>query len=212
MSQSHFEATIISHHDARIGTLARIKTRSLGADTLVLSALGVLTYAQLEGGVKDLAACVIKHVNARKLALGQVSPGLLAWRNQDALGKLRSMVDFDMIGMPVPFAAALDKRVKVNAINRKRELNQMSWLSLKAVYLGFGLDYGAVKVLAAKIDELVSARNDAAHHGAMPNLASGMLESQLRENVAVVEDILTDLSARLLEYFKIGMHRRATGP
>jgi len=203
-----FEDFISENYDSRISTLARIKARSLGADTLVLSALTVLAYAQLEGGVKDASACVIKHVNARNMELGEIAPKLLAWRNQDEIARFRLMVDFDMIGTTSPFAPALKRRVKVKAINRRHELNQMSWAALKRLYDGFGLDLAFVERSAARIDELVDARNEAAHHGVMPKTAAALLENQVRQNVLTVENVLTDLSLQLLTFFSNRMHRR----
>lgn len=203
-----FEDIISSYYDSRISTLARIKARSLGSDTLVLSALTVLAYAQLEGGVKDVSACVIKHVNARNMELGEIAPGLLKWRNQEEIARFRSMVDFDMIGAASPFATVLKRRVKVKAINRRHELNQMSWAALKSVYDGFGLDCTFVERASTKIDGLVDARNEAAHHGVMPNTAAALLEGQVRDNVLTVENVLTDLSLQLLTFFTGRMHKR----
>lgn len=205
---AQFEDVINSCYDARTGTLARIKARSLGADTLSLSALTVLAYAQLEGGVKDISACVIKHVNARNMEMGEVAPRLLKWRNQEELARLKSAVDFDMIGTSSPFAALLKKRVRIRPINRHREFNQMSWAALKAVYDGFGLDRTTVERSAASIDDLVDARNEAAHHGSMPKTAAALLEKQVRANVLTVENVLTDLSLQLLDCFSNQMHRR----
>jgi hypothetical protein len=185
--------------------LASIKTRSLGADALVLSALRVLVYAQLEGGVKDASACVIKHVNARNMELGEIAPKLLKWRNQEEIVRYRSIVDFEMIGDNAPFAAVLKKQVRVKAINRRRELNQMSWVALKRVYDGFGLDRTRVERLAAVIDDLVDARNEAAHHGLMPK---ALFESRVRDDAESVADILTDLSLQLLSFFSNRLHRR----
>jgi hypothetical protein len=200
-----FEDAVSAYYDSRISTLARIKTRSLGADVLVLSALRVLVYAQLEGGVKDVSACVIKHVNARNMELGEIAPKLLKWRNQEEIVRFRSIVDFDMIGENSPFATVLKKRVKVKAINRRRELNQMSWAALKRVYDGFGLDCTRVERSAAVIDDLVDARNEVAHHGLMPK---ALLENHVREDVLTAEDVLTDFSLQLLSFFSNRMHRR----
>lgn len=205
---SQFEHIVNGYYDARIGTLARIKSRSLGADTLVLSALTVLAYAQLEGGVKEISACVIKHVNRRKLEWGEIAPRLLKWRNQEDLARFRSAVDFDMIAATSPFSELLKRRAQVRPINRSRDLNQMSWAALKTVYKGFGLDCTSIERSAANIDSLVGARNEAAHHGVMPMTATALLEHQVRENVSIVEDVLTDLTLQLLAFFENGLHRR----
>jgi hypothetical protein len=203
-----FEDDVSGYYDSRITTLARIKVRSLGADTLVLSAMTVLAYAQLEGGVKDLSACVIKNVNRRKLEWGEITPRLLKWRNQEELVRFRSVVDFDMICATSPFEQLLKKRVQVRPINRVREFNQMNWGALRTVYEGFGLDSGSVERLAAKIDALVGSRNEAAHRGVLPMTAAALLEGQVRENVRVVEDVLTDLTIQLLTFFTNKLHMR----
>jgi len=188
--------------------LARIKARSLGADTLVLSALAVLAYAQMEGGVKDLSACVIKHVNRRKLACGEVAPRLLDWRNQDHLTRFRSAINYDMIGAKSPFSEMLKERVQIRPINRAREFNQMSWAALKRIYEGFGLDGTTIARSAADIDSLVGFRNDAAHHGSMPTTTAAILENQVRRSVLIVEDVLTDFTLQLLTFFEKQMHKR----
>jgi RiboL-PSP-HEPN len=203
-----FENVISSYLDARVSTLARIKTRSLGADTLVLSALTVLVYAQLEGGVKDISGCVIKHVNARNMELGEIAPQLLKWRNKEEIDRLKAMVDFDMIGEPSPFSTGLRRRVKVLPINRHRELNQMGSAAIKRVYEGFGLDDTFVQRSATKIDGLVGARNAAAHHGSVPMTAAVLLEGQVRENLLVVENVLFDLCIQLVTFFSNRKHLR----
>jgi hypothetical protein len=205
---SQFENIVNGYYDARISALARIKSRSLGADTLVLSALTVLAYAQLEGGVKEISACVIKHVNRQKLEWGEIAPRLLNWRNLEDLARFRSAVDFDMIGATSPFFPLLKRRAQIRPINRRRELNQMSWAALKTVYRGFGLDCTNIERSAANIDSLVDARNEAAHHGVMPLIANALLEHQVRENASIVEDVLTDLSLQLLAFFENRLHRR----
>ena len=207
-----FEDVINSYYDTRIGTLARIKARSLGADALGLSALTVLAYAQLEGGVKELSACVIRHVNARNMELGEIAPKLLKWRNQEEMDWIKARIDFDMIGMASPFADLLKKRVRIKAIDRRHEFNQMNWLALRRVYDGFGLDYAVAERSAAKIDSLVEARNQAAHHGVMPQTAVTLLERQVRDNVLTVEDVLTDLSLQMLAFFSSHLHRRKSRP
>lgn len=203
-----FEDTISSYYDSRITTLARIKTRSLGADTLVLSALNVLAYAQLEGGIKEATSCVIKHINRRNMEVGEIAPRLLKWRNQEEIARFRSLVDFDMIGNTAPFAAALKRKVKINTINRRRELNQMSWANLRTIYDGLGLNRINVYRAAAAIDGLVDVRNEVAHHGVMPPIAATLMEAQVRNNVQMVEDILTDFSLQLLAFFSARMHVR----
>ena len=135
---AQFEDGVNSHWDLRISTLGRIKTHSFGADTLTLSAMTVLAYAQLEGGVKDLAGLVIRNVNVRNMELGEIAPKLLNWRNVVEIDSLKAMVDFDMIATPSPFAARLKRRIRVRAIDRRFELNQMGWSALKRVYDGFG--------------------------------------------------------------------------
>jgi hypothetical protein len=169
----------------------------------------VLAYAQLEGGVKDASAFVIKHVNARKMSLGEVAPQLLSWRNKDDIGRLRAMVDYDMMCSASPFETALRKTVTLRSIDRRRELNQMSWTVVKQVYEGFGLDYKAVERSASKLDNLVTARNEAAHQGAMPTTARALLENQLRESATTVEDVLTDMTLQLLTFFTDRKHLRS---
>jgi hypothetical protein len=203
-----FEGRIQDHLDARISTLGKVKLRSLGADSLTLAALNVLVYAQLEGGVKDLAACVLRDVNARGMALGTIKPGLLKWRNPDELDRFRSMLNFDMVALPSPFNPILGKRIKVRGINRKVELNQMSWKAMKQVYSGLGLDYAYIEKSKAQIDDLVDYRNIAAHHGVLPPVATAFLERQVRENVVVVENVLIDLSIQLLPFFTNRLHMR----
>jgi len=107
-----FEDRIISIFDNRVRTLGNIKTRSLGADGLTLTALNVLVYAQLEGGIKDLIACVLHDVNSRRPPFGDINPVLLRWRNSGELKRLKAMVDFDMIAMPSPFSSVLTKRFR----------------------------------------------------------------------------------------------------
>jgi hypothetical protein len=205
---SPFESAVNARYDTRISTLAAIKARSIDADTLVLSALTVLAYAQLEGGVKDISACVIKHVNRMKLGWGEVSPRLLQWRNHEDLARFRAAVNFDMIGAADPFASLLSRRVQIRPISRRGELNQMTWRALEAVYDGFGLDSRDIKQAAANIDSLVDARNDAAHRGVFPIATANMLERQVREHVSIVENVLTDLALQLFAYFNNGLHRR----
>jgi hypothetical protein len=205
-----FEAGVNSHWDLRVSTLGSIKTRSLGADVLTLSAMTVLAYAQLEGGVKDLSAFVIRNVNARNMELGEIAPRLLRWRNSDEINHLRATVDFDMIGAPSPFASHLKRRVRIRGIDRRFEFNQMNWASLKKIYDGFGLDTGSIEHSASKIDDLVNSRNEVAHLGVFPRVAASILENQLRENVATVEAVLTDLGVQLLGFFPNRLHMRRT--
>jgi len=203
-----FEPAIQNHLDARVATLGKIKARSLGADIVMLTALNVLVYAQLEGGVKDLAACVLRNLNSRRMSLGDIRPGLLEWRNPDALDRFRRAITFDVVGMPSPFAAVLAKRFTVRPINRRHELNQMSWASLSEIYVGLGLDRKNVETLKTKIDQMVDARNAAAHYGDLPGTTSGLMEKQVRENVGIVEDVLWDFSVQLLPFFTMRLHRR----
>jgi len=203
-----FEDTIHNYFDARIQTLGRVKTRSLGADSLTLAALNVLVYSQLEGGVKDLVSCVLHHVNARHMPLSDINPGLLAWRNPDELDRFRSAVDFNMVATPSPFAPLLTRRVKVRSINRRFELNQMGWATIKRVYSGLGLDYTSVEKSKAEIDQLVDDRNEVAHYGAMASVAAKFIEKHIRDNVVVVETVLTDFSIQLLTFFTNRLHMR----
>jgi hypothetical protein len=203
-----FEERIHAHFDTRIRTLGRIKTRSLGADSLTLTALNVLVYAQLEGGIKDLAGCVIHDLNARRPPFGDINPGLLRWRNPGEVVRLRSMVDFNMIALHSPFSSALAKRFKVNAINRRNELNQMGWEAIKQVYGGFGLNPSTVLGLRTKLDEIVNDRNEAAHYGVLPGTLGSQMEHHIRDNVFVVENVLTDFSLQILPYFSSKMHLR----
>lgn len=205
------ESDLTRHYDERLRTLARIKARSIGADPLTLAALTVLTYAQLEGGIKDLAARVIKEVNLRRMKLGDVSPELLQWRNESLLPSLRNFVDFNMIGATTPFDAQLQQIVEVMPINRRFELNQMNWDAVARVYGGFCLDPRSIERLASTLDQLVETRNQVAHHGSLAALVA-LLENQLRSNVAAVEDVLTDLTLQLLEFFPRNLHMRTRTP
>ncbi len=203
-----FESAVNAKYDARISTLAAIKARSIDADKLVLAALTVLAYAQLEGGVKDISACIIKHINKMKLEWGTVSPRLLKWRNQNDLARFRAVVDFDMIGGPDPFALLLGRRAQIRPINHRGELNQMTWAAIKAVYGGFGFDSKDIERSADHIDDLVDARNSAAHRGVLPLASVNMLERQVREHATIVENVLTDLALQVLAYFNKGLHKR----
>jgi hypothetical protein len=118
-----FETRICNYCDTRVSTLGKIKARSLGADVLTLTALKVLVYAQLEGGIKDLASCVLRDLNNRGMPVGDINPRLLQWRNAEDIRRFKSMVTFEMIAAPSPFGPALGKRLRVNGINRKSELN-----------------------------------------------------------------------------------------
>ena len=118
-----FEDSIHSKYDERVGTLAKIKARSIGADALVLSAMNVLSYAQLEGGIKDLASYIIKEVNRRNLNLGDISPALLQWRNSEELDRYRNLLNFELIGSSDPFRPHLSRKTVVRPINRRGEFN-----------------------------------------------------------------------------------------
>src|SRR5208283_296045 len=203
-----FEQKVHSYFDARTSTLGRIKARSMGADSLTLTALGVLVYAQLEGGVKDLAACVLKDPGLRSLTLGEIKPQLLRWRNPGEIDRFKAMLDFDNIATPSPFAAMLAGRFEVKTINRRNELNQMGWEAIKSVYRGLGLDYSEIESLRTKIDEIVDNRNEAAHHGVLKGTAATILEKQVRDNAVVVENVLTHFSLQLLPFFVNRMHKR----
>jgi hypothetical protein len=199
---------ICNYCETRVSTLAKTKTKSLGADLLTLTALKVLVYAQLEGGIKDLASCVLRDLNNRRMLVGEINPKLLQWRNAEDIRQFKSMVTFQMIAALAPFGQALGTRLKVNGINRKSELNQMDWEAIRKVYTGFGLDYGSVEKLRGQITLIVQDRNDAAHYGVLPTLGPTLMERQVRENAGIVEDVLTDSSLRLLPFFASNLHRR----
>ena len=203
-----FEDSIHSKYDDRFGTLAKIKARSIGADALVLSAMNVLSYAQLEGGIKDLASYIIKEVNRRNLNLGDISPALLQWRNSEELDRYRNLLNFELIGSSDPFRPHLSRKTVVRPINRRGEFNQMNWPSLMKLYTGFRLNSTAIQGFESAVGDLVSARNTAAHHGLPPPLAATMLELQLRGYVVAVEGILTDLSLQMLTFFSNRLHLR----
>src|SRR6202050_4639969 len=195
-----FEDRICNYCDTRVSTLGKIKARSLGADLLTLTALKVLVYAQLEGGIKDLASCVLRDLNNRRMAVGEINPRLLQWRNAEDIRQFKSMVTFEMIAAPAPFGEALSERLRVRGINRKSELNQMDWETIKKVYDGLGLDHGFVAKLRSQITLIVEDRNDAAHYGVLPTLGTMLMERQVRENVDTVEFVLTDFSVQLLPF------------
>lgn len=205
---STFVERVQNCFDSRIRTLGKIKSHSLGADSLTLTALNVLVYAQLEGGMKDLAACVLRDLNNRRLPIGQIKPELIQWRNPSEISRFRSMVDFQMIAQQDPFGAALGRRFKVRGINRRTEMNQMDWDAIRKVYKGFGLDSSNIELMSAKIDQIVEDRNRAAHHGVLPQAAAVMVERHVRENVAVVENVLTDFGIRILPFFEDKLHIR----
>lgn len=141
-----------------------------------------------------------------------VSPRLLKWRNQEDLTRFRAAVDFDMIGAANPFAPLLGKRAQIRPINRRGELNQMTWSAIESVYDGLGLNPNEIEQTAASIDGLVDARNDAAHRGVLPNTTAKIVERQVRQHVAIVENVLTDLALQLFTYFNNRLHRRQTRP
>lgn len=203
-----FEERISNCYDDRILTLGKIKSRSIGADALTLTALTVLTYAQLEGGVKDLVAFTIRDFNMRKVTIAKASPYLLKWRNPEEIDRFRSFVNFEMIVDPSPFDPLLARQLRLKGINRKSEFNQMDWAALRRIYTGLGLNYSSIATAADQIDNLVAARNQAAHHGMPPNVAIPILEGQLRSQVDLVQDVLTDLGIRLLPYFSGKTHLR----
>jgi len=204
-----FEDEIQNLYDERVAILGRIKSRSLGGlDVLSLTALNVLTYAQMEGGIKDLAALTIRNTNARHMPLGEISPALLEWRSADELDRFKSAVNFKMVGDPNPFAAALARKVKIRGIHRHREMNQMNSVTIKKVYRGFGISSTGIESSAAAIDGLVEARNTAAHYGLPSPSASNLLELQLRDHVKTAEFVLTDFAINLIPYFSTKMHRR----
>src|SRR5262249_47678823 len=126
----------------------------------------------------------------------------------DDIRKFKSMVTFKMIAEASPFSTELAKSSRLRGVNRKREMNQMDWGAIKGTYIGLGLDYSAIETLRAKVDQLVADRNDAAHYGVLPTSGILFLEQQVRDSAAVVENVLTDLSLRLLSFFQDGLHRR----
>lgn len=203
-----FEEKVHGQFDIRTRTLGGIKARSLGADVLTLAALNVLVYAQLEGGIKDLAQCALHDLNSRRLPLGHLSPRLLRWRNSDQLERLKAMVDFDMVAQPSPFSSALGQRFKIRPVNRRREMNQMGWDTIRRVYRGFGLDSAEIDKLRPRITEIVVERNDAAHHGLLPAVLANRMEQRVRDNATVVENVLTDFSLKLLPFFSTNLHLR----
>jgi hypothetical protein len=203
-----FQDRIFNYCDTRVSTLGKIKARSLGADLLTLTALKVLVYAQLEGGIKDLASCVLRDLNNRRMLVGEISPRLLEWRNAEDIRQFKSVVTFEMIAAPAPFGQALNKRLRVKGINRKSELNQMDWEAVRKVYNGLGLDHRSVEKLRGQITLIVGDRNDAAHYGVLPRLGTTLMERQVRENADIVEYVLTDFSVQLLPFFASNLHRR----
>jgi hypothetical protein len=203
-----FEQSIHTHFDERVETLGSIKARSLGADLLTLTSLNVFVYGQLEGGMKDLASCFLRHLNKRNLSYGQLKPSILDWRNGSEIEVFRRAVNFGMIADNSPFSAVLAKPVKVRHISRLHELNQMRWSAIEGIYCGLGLSTGDIISSKSLIEQLVDERNNAAHHGSIPPVAATMLERQLRQNVEVVETVLTDFSLKLLPYFKDRLHCR----
>lgn len=203
-----FEDRICNYCDLRVSTLGKIKARSLGADVLTLTAMKVLVYAQLEGGIKDLASCVLRDLNNRGMSVGEINPRLLEWRNAEDIRRFKSMVTFQMIAASAPFGGALGKYLRVKGINRKNELNQMGWEAIRKVYNGLGLDHTSVEKLKGQITQIVEDRNDAAHYGVLPALGTTLMERQVRDNADVVEQVLTDFSYRLLPFFTNNLHRR----
>jgi hypothetical protein len=203
-----FEEKIQNHLDDRARTLARIKTRSVDADTLTLTALSVLVYAQLEGGVKDLASCVLEDLNSLRPRLGNIRPRLLSWRNPEHVDELKKAVDFEVMALSFPFGGLLTAPFQLKPINRRYEMNRMDWKAIGTVYTGLGLDHGEIDKLKAKIDQIVEDRNEVAHYGTLPTIAASYMEQQVREKVDVVENVLTDLCLQLLPFFTDRMHTR----
>jgi hypothetical protein len=203
-----FENRICEYCDTRVSTLGKVKARSLGADEVTLTALKVLVYAQLEGGIKDLASCVLRDVNSRRMSVGDINPRLLQWRNAEDIHRFKSMVTFQMIAAASPFAAALGRRLRVRGINRKGELNQMDWAAVRRIYDGLGLDHTSIEKFRGRITQIVEDRNDAAHYGVLPRLGAALMEKQVRENAETVEHVLTDFSLQLLPFFESNLHRR----
>jgi len=163
MAMSPYEQAVHKLYDDRTSTLAGIKARSVDANVLTLTALRVLVYAQLEGGIKEQVALLIRQVNAYKLQLGATSPSLLKWRNNDDLSRFRNAVSFDNFALSFPFGNLAGKRVRITPLNRIREFNQMNSESLAEIYTGLGFDKAAIQPSASAVNDLVGARNDAAH-------------------------------------------------
>ena len=203
-----FEERLQSHLDARTDTLGKIKARSVDADMLTLTALNVLVYAQLEGGIKDLASCVLRDINYRRPPLGDIRPAIIRWRNPDEIERFKSTISFEMIANHEPFANLLQRRFTLRGINRKSELNQMGWDAIKRVYIGLGLDYSSIQKSRTRIDEIVIDRNQAAHHGILPQTALDIMAQHLRENADAVESILFDFCLQLIPFFTSGLHLR----
>ena len=203
-----FEERLENLLDDRARTLARIKARSVGADSLTLTALSVLVYAQLEGGIKDLASCVLKDLNLLRPRIGTIKPKLLTWRNPEHIETFKKKVDFEMIAMPSPFASTLAVPFQLKPINRRYEMNQMDWRAIGAVYTGLGLNHTEIDKLRAKIDEIVEDRNQAAHHGVLPATVASDVEREVRKKVDVVENVLVDFCLQLLPFFTNRMHLR----
>jgi hypothetical protein len=204
-----FENDLQNLYDDRLRILGKIKAKSLaGLDVLTLTALSVLAYAQLEGGMKDLSARVIRDINARNMLLGEISPNILEWRCDEELDRLKSAVNFKMVGESDPFFLVLKRKVRVRGIHRQQEMNQMNSATVKRVYRGFGISSIGVETRAVAIDELVDARNSGAHYGLPGASAASLLEAQLRAHVDTAEFVLTDFTVNLITYFATGKHRR----
>jgi hypothetical protein len=203
-----FDQDVHAFWDSRTETLAKIKSRSLGADALTLTALNVLIYAQLEGGIKELTSLTIREVNSLQVPLGRVAPCLLAWRNAPEIDRLRKAITFDNVTHHAPLSTELARTIVIRDLSVSSEFNQMNPRSLVKIYSGFHLDQTDLKKTLGRIETLVSARNEAAHNGVLPPLALSLLEQQTRGYVATVEVILTDVSLQLLTLFSKGLHLR----
>jgi hypothetical protein len=204
----HHDQAVQQLHDERISTLARIKARSVDADVLTLTALRVLIYAQLEGGIKEQVALLLKLLNRFHLQIRELPPSLLKWRNPDDLNRFRAAVAFESLTEQFPFGDLPSKRVRIRPLNRTKEFNQMNSESLQCIYAGLGLRSVAIEAKWSAVDELVTARNDAAHHGLMPKNASALFEGQVRDDASMVELILTDIAVQSVTFFSSGLHRR----
>ena len=194
--------------DSRVETLGRIKVRSLGADSLTLTALNVLVYAQLEGGVKDLSARLVRRLNAYNLTFANINPKLLEWRNGKELERFRKTISFSNISSANPFAPLLAEKAKVRPINRRFEFNQMHWEELTSIYSGLGLTVAQIARSRQDISALVEMRNDAAHHGVPSKMAAKLLGELVRQHALAVGTVLTDFSLQLLVFFENKLHRR----
>jgi len=203
-----YERAVHAAYDERISTLGKIKARSLDANILMLAALRVLIYAQLEGGIKEQVSLLIRQINAYKLQLGDTSPSILKWRNKRDLSRFKAAISFENISLSFPFGNLTAQRTKITPINRLKEFNQMNSENLAEIYTGLGFNKSIIQQTGSSINDLVGARNDVAHHGVMPKIGKNLLEAQVRGDAAIVETVLTDMTLQNLTFFANGLHRR----